>query len=95
MRKKTRQEQRSEHAFSIDEELRMRDEIEDMLEHEVRYLWRRTREMADHDGFSDSTDPLTGEKFGVGCDCNVWNKIQLKEAIKRLRVWRQQRSFCV
>ena len=35
-------QKRQEHAFSIDEELRLRDEIEDMLAHEVRYLWRRT-----------------------------------------------------
>ena len=90
-------QQRQAHAFAIDEELRMQDEIEDMLEHEVRYLWRRTRELglAGHDGWRDVFDPYTSTWFNTGCDCNSWNREQLKAAIRRLRTWREHRSYCV
>lgn len=90
--KRTKREQR---ALLRDEESRLQAEIEDALEEDVRYLWRRTREMAGHDGWRDVQDPLTGEWFCTGCDCNIWNRIELKKAIERLRAWRTRREYCV
>lgn len=78
-------------AFQIDEEIRILEEIEDQLVADIRYLWHRTREMglAGHDGWRDVQDPLTGEWFCTGCDCNIWNRQELKHAIRRLRSWRR------
>lgn len=90
-----KQRKREERALARDEEIRLQEEIEHELEEDVRYLWRRTREMAGHDGWRDVQDPLTGEWFCTGCDCNIWNREALRGAIKRLRAWRTRREYWV
>ena len=79
---------RTTQHYKLDEEARLLEDIEQGLLEEVRYLWKRTREMAGHDGFQDMVDEETGEMYYGGCDCNVWNRIELKNAIRRLRSFR-------
>jgi hypothetical protein len=81
--------QREQEVITLDEEERILEDIERDLEEAIRYLWHRTREMADHDGWRDVQDPLTGEWYCTGCDCNRWNRIELIQAIRRLRAFRQ------
>lgn len=73
----------------LDEEARLLEEIEQGLEDDIRYLWKRTREMAGHDGWVDVWDPELGEYFCTGCDCNRWNRFELQNAIRRLRSFRK------
>lgn len=75
--------------YRLDEEARILEDIEASLIEEVRYLWRRTREMAGHEGFNDVIDDETGQMVYCGCDCNVWNRRELRNAIRRLRSFRE------
>jgi len=72
----------------LDEEARLLEEIEQDLVEAIRYLWQRTREMVGHDGWRDIQDPETGEWFCTGCDCNLWNRLELRAVIRRLRSFR-------
>jgi hypothetical protein len=76
-----------EHA-KIDEELRILEDLEEQMEEDVRFLWKRTRDMAGHNGWHDVQDPETGEWFCTGCDCNQWNRVELLRAIHKLRAFR-------
>ena len=69
----------SEHA-KLDEEERILEEIEEQLIADVAFLWKRTREMAGHEAWTE---------WWCGCDCNSWNRHELKQAIRRLKAWRQ------
>ena len=80
--------QREKEVLTLDEEERILDQVERDLEEAVSYLWKRTREMAGHNGWVDMQDPETGEWFCTGCDCNRWNRIELLQAIRRLRAFR-------
>jgi hypothetical protein len=79
----------NEHA-KLDEEDRILEELEEQLIENVRYFWKKTREygLAGHDDWRDVQDPETGQWFCTGCDCNRWNRIELHQAIRRLRAWR-------
>lgn len=72
----------------ISEDARLLEDIEANLIEEVRYLWKRTREMSGHEGFRDMVDDETGKMYCGGCDCNVWNRVELRNAIRRLRSFR-------
>jgi hypothetical protein len=78
---------REQEVIRKDEEERILEEVEEQLMEDVRRLWRATRWYAGHEswtfyiGFEEDT--------WCGCDCNHWNRIALKQAIKRLRAFRQ------
>lgn len=73
----------------LDEEARLLEDIEEGLLEDIRYMWKRTREMAGHNGWRDVVDEETGELYCTGCDCNIWNRIYLQQLIKKLRLFRK------
>lgn len=85
---------RERQIATLDEELRAQEDFERDLEEEVRYLWKRTRVYAGHEGFGfDYWCEETQEFIDIGCDCNAWNRKELKAAIRRLRTWRNSKQF--
>lgn len=85
---RAREKLANEHA-KIDEEYRILEDIEAQMVEDIRFLWKRTRDMAGHDGWVDVWDPELGEYFCTGCDCNRYNRAELRLAIQRLRFFRQ------
>lgn len=72
-------EQRKKEVITKDQEELVMEDIEAGLEADVAYLWKRTREMAGHESWTE---------YECGCDCNYWNRIELGNAIRRLRAFR-------
>lgn len=77
---------RERQVVRLDQEERNLESIEQMLEDDVRYYWRRTREMAGHESWS-FYENFESDTW-CGCDCNHWNRQALLRAIDRLRAWR-------